>query len=150
MIFSVLFVTNQCLYRDSILWCYDHCWSHMVLFCSLSFCPWVLFRAVISMLDFLPVYPWYVDGYPGSSAIQSPRFHCASSTIFPFLSSDNWKEPQARFCIYDCTLCYLSSLGNAYYSSWTYSYWKSWWFWIDYWIAELEVLIDDIETFRFI
>jgi len=70
-LFSVLFVADQCLYRDPILWCYDHCWSHLVPFCSSSFCPWVPFSAVISILDFLPVYPWYVDGYPGSFVIQS-------------------------------------------------------------------------------
>jgi len=32
MFFSVLLVAGQCLYRGSILWYYDYCWSHSAPF----------------------------------------------------------------------------------------------------------------------
>jgi len=52
------------------------------IFLSLS----IPFSVVISMLDLLPMYPWYVNGHPDSFAIWNPRFHNVSSTISPFCS----------------------------------------------------------------
>jgi len=64
-VFSILLIVGQYLRRGSILWCYDHCWFHSAV---LPIFQLIFLSLNVSMLDALPMYPWYVDGCPGSFA----------------------------------------------------------------------------------
>jgi len=96
------------------IWCYH--WSHSAPFSSLSFCPWAFLLALWYR------YWIYCLCIPDmSTVVRAYLLFGVRDFLDNFsLLICEWREPQALFCIYICTLCCVSSLVNACCSTWIY------------------------------